>query len=34
MRLDLEYVRTRSWRTDLRILVGTLPAVVARKGAY
>jgi lipopolysaccharide/colanic/teichoic acid biosynthesis glycosyltransferase len=34
MRLDLEYVRTRSLHTDLRILVRTLPAVIARKGAY
>ena len=34
MRLDLEYVRTRGWRTDLKILLRTLPAVIARKGAY
>jgi lipopolysaccharide/colanic/teichoic acid biosynthesis glycosyltransferase len=34
MQLDLEYVRTRSLRTDLGILLGTLPAVIARKGAY
>lgn len=34
MRLDLEYVRTRGWRTDLSILLRTLPAVIARKGAY
>jgi lipopolysaccharide/colanic/teichoic acid biosynthesis glycosyltransferase len=34
MRLDLEYVRTRGWRTDLEILLRTLPAVIARKGAY
>lgn len=34
MRLDLEYVRRRSLALDLRILLGTLPAVIARKGAY
>jgi lipopolysaccharide/colanic/teichoic acid biosynthesis glycosyltransferase len=34
MRLDLEYVRSRSLGTDLGILLRTLPAVVARKGAY
>jgi len=34
MRLDLEYVRTRGLATDLGILLRTLPAVVARKGAY
>jgi exopolysaccharide biosynthesis polyprenyl glycosylphosphotransferase len=34
MRLDLEYIRRRSLRLDLFILVQTLPAVIARKGAY
>ena len=34
MRLDLEYIRRRSLRLDLWILFQTLPAVIARKGAY
>lgn len=34
MRLDLEYIRRRSLRMDLYILLQTLPAVMARKGAY
>lgn len=34
MRLDLEYLRTRSLRTDLVILAKTIPAVMARRGAY
>ncbi len=34
MRLDLEYVRKRSYVTDLKIMLQTLPAVIARKGAY
>ncbi len=34
MRLDIEYLRTRSLRTDLAIFVKTLPAVMARRGAY
>lgn len=34
MRLDLEYVRRRCLQLDLRILLATLPAVIARKGAY
>ncbi len=34
MRLDAEYVERRSLRLDLKILLGTLPAVIARKGAY
>jgi lipopolysaccharide/colanic/teichoic acid biosynthesis glycosyltransferase len=34
MRLDVEYVERRSMGLDLKILVGTLPAVIARKGAY
>ncbi len=34
MRLDLEYIRKRSLRTDLVIMLKTIPAVIARKGAY
>lgn len=34
MRLDLEYLRQRSLRTDVLILLKTIPAVIARKGAY
>lgn len=34
MALDLEYVRTQSLKTDLMILLRTLPAVIERKGAY
>ena len=34
MRLDMEYLRTRSLRTDLAIFAKTLPAVMARRGAY
>ena len=34
MRLDVEYVRRRSMQLDLWILLRTLPAVIARKGAY
>lgn len=34
MRLDLEYVRKRSYLTDLKIMLKTVPAVIARKGAY
>jgi exopolysaccharide biosynthesis polyprenyl glycosylphosphotransferase len=34
MRLDLEYLKTRSFRTDLLIFLKTIPAVIARKGAY
>lgn len=34
MRLDLEYVRRRGMRLDLWIIFRTLPAVIARKGAY
>lgn len=34
MRLDLEYLRTRSLWTDIVILVKTIPAVMARRGAY
>jgi exopolysaccharide biosynthesis polyprenyl glycosylphosphotransferase len=34
MRLDMEYITTRSFRTDLLIFLKTIPAVIARKGAY
>lgn len=34
MRLDLEYIRKRSFVTDLKIILKTVPAVIARKGAY
>jgi lipopolysaccharide/colanic/teichoic acid biosynthesis glycosyltransferase len=34
MRLDMEYLKTRSIRTDLLIFLKTIPAVIARKGAY
>ena len=34
MRLDLDYLRRRSLRLDLWIVLHTLPAVIARKGAY
>lgn len=34
MRLDLEYIRKRSVMTDLKIMIMTIPAVIARKGAY
>jgi exopolysaccharide biosynthesis polyprenyl glycosylphosphotransferase len=34
MRLDMEYLKHRSFRTDLLILLRTIPAVIARKGAY
>ena len=34
MRLDLEYIRHRSLRLDLKILVRTIPAVLSREGAY
>lgn len=34
MRLDMEYLRTRCLRTDLLIFLKTIPAVIARKGAY
>ena len=34
MKLDLEYVRSQSLKTDLTILMRTLPAVIERKGAY
>lgn len=34
MRMDREYVRRRGLKLDLWILLHTLPAVIARKGAY
>jgi lipopolysaccharide/colanic/teichoic acid biosynthesis glycosyltransferase len=34
MRLDMEYLRTRSLGTDLVIFLKTVPAVMARRGAY
>jgi lipopolysaccharide/colanic/teichoic acid biosynthesis glycosyltransferase len=34
MRLDMEYLRTRCLRADLTIFAKTLPAVMARRGAY
>jgi lipopolysaccharide/colanic/teichoic acid biosynthesis glycosyltransferase len=34
MRLDLEYLRRRGLMFDLWIVLHTLPAVIARKGAY
>lgn len=34
MRLDMEYLNSRSFWTDLVIFLKTIPAVIARKGAY
>jgi lipopolysaccharide/colanic/teichoic acid biosynthesis glycosyltransferase len=34
VRLDLQYVRTRSVWLNLKLLVLTVPAVVLSKGAY
>ncbi len=34
MRLDTEYVKMRSFFFDMKILLLTLPAIIARKGAY
>ncbi len=34
MRLDIEYMSRRSLRTDVTIFVKTIPAVIARRGAY
>lgn len=34
VRLDIEYVRTRSFWLDLKLLVQTIPAVVTARGAY
>lgn len=33
VRMDLEYIETRSMASDLRLLLATVPAVVLRKGA-
>jgi lipopolysaccharide/colanic/teichoic acid biosynthesis glycosyltransferase len=32
--LDIEYVRDQSLRTDVDILLRTIPAVLSRKGAH
>jgi lipopolysaccharide/colanic/teichoic acid biosynthesis glycosyltransferase len=34
MRLDLEYIRHRSFGLDMKILLRTIPAVLSREGAY
>lgn len=34
IRLDRKYIKERSFRTDLKILARTIPAVVSCKGAY
>jgi exopolysaccharide biosynthesis polyprenyl glycosylphosphotransferase len=34
MRLDLEYIRHRSLKLDVKILLRTIPAVLSREGAY
>ena len=34
MRLDMEYLKTRSFQTDLLIFLKTIPAVIQRRGAY
>jgi lipopolysaccharide/colanic/teichoic acid biosynthesis glycosyltransferase len=34
MRLDLEYIRQRSFWLDVKILLRTIPAVLSREGAY
>lgn len=34
MRLDMEYLKTRSFKTDLLIFLKTIPAVIERRGAY
>lgn len=34
MRLDMEYIRNRSFVNDMKIILKTIPAVIARKGAY
>jgi lipopolysaccharide/colanic/teichoic acid biosynthesis glycosyltransferase len=34
VRLDIAYVRQRSLRLDLEILLRTLPAVLSQRGAY
>jgi lipopolysaccharide/colanic/teichoic acid biosynthesis glycosyltransferase len=34
MRLDIQYIRHRSFLLDIKILLRTLPAVLSRDGAY
>ncbi len=34
VRLDISYVRNRSFRLDLEILLRTIPAVLSQRGAY
>ena len=34
MRLDLEYIKHRSFRLDIKILLRTIPAVLSQEGAY
>ena len=34
MRLDLEYIKHRSFWLDMKILIRTIPAVLSREGAY
>jgi lipopolysaccharide/colanic/teichoic acid biosynthesis glycosyltransferase len=34
MRLDLEYIKHRSFWLDVKILIRTIPAVLSREGAY
>jgi len=34
MRLDMEYVKLRSFIFDVKILLRTLPAIIARRGAF
>src|SRR5262249_49425871 len=34
MRLDVEYIRHRSFAMDVKILLRTIPAVLSREGAY
>jgi exopolysaccharide biosynthesis polyprenyl glycosylphosphotransferase len=34
MRLDLEYIKHRSFTLDVKILLRTIPAVLSREGAY
>lgn len=34
MRLDMEYIKKRSFGMDLKILLRTIPAVLSAKGAY
>ena len=34
MRLDLEYIKHRSFWLDLKIMIRTIPAVLSREGAF